>query len=230
LEVELLEIELRGDPQSLEVLARLPLPDILTIEQSHDGWKLRVKDEDIPEYTSTTPSAERHLEFLNSSGRLKDPLYQPVRGGTVRYGSRVTLAWFNARAFPRDRGFVDDNSLPAPPVTRELLAVGLQHSIIRDVFHFYGAHQLDRSALWKIFELVRREVGGPEALARKGWLTREAIISLRESINNPSFAGELARHPKQRDPEAGAHPLGDEDMHELMRRLLLHWLKSKAEG
>lgn len=225
----ILEVDLRGEPESLAALTALPLPGDLLLEPSEDGLKLTVKVRPIPDHVSPVSFAERYAETLNAAGLLSHPAtYRPVKVGTVRYGARLTYAWFDVTVFTREREFVELTSIPPPPITRDLISACLAEGAAREVLHFYCASRFDRYACWKVFELVRRDVGGTTALLKKGWLSQEAIASLRESINNSAFAGDFARHASIAEPQHGARSLSTSDVEEFLRRLVLHWLKSRT--
>jgi hypothetical protein len=85
--------------------------------------------------------------------------------------------------------------------------------------------ELDWFALYKLYEIVRDNVGGGSVLLAKNWAARADIDAFTTSANHPGVSGDAARHarmpgtPRRRTmalPEA----------QDVIRRLLSGWLDS----
>lgn len=224
----ILEVELLGQPASFEVLGRLPMPNGLHLEGTEASWALKESDVEPREHADVTNRTLRLIEWLNAFGAIVEPSYQPVREGAVRCGSYVIHASFGGIAFIRDREFVDANTQAPPALTEGLLAIGLQDLAVRDALHFYATSPRDGYALYKVLEVIRKDVGGKKRLGEKGWITPAALESLRESLDSRAFAGDLARHGRRWTPPPETRPISLPDVEECIRRLLLHWLAEKA--
>jgi hypothetical protein len=52
--------------------------------------------------------------------------------------------------------------------------------------------------LYKVFEIVRENVGGQKALEKRGWVTRNEIDVFKASANRKEVSGDEARHARWR--------------------------------
>ena len=97
---------------------------------------------------------------------------------------------------------------------------------VKLALRFFGPAPTSEN-LWKVYEVIRDDVGDKANIIGKGWATDDQIDSFR-SVHYPSALGEKARHgieptrrPAPRDPMSLA------EAREFIRRLLVHWLSSK---
>jgi hypothetical protein len=79
----------------------------------------------------------------------------------------------------------------------------------------------------KILELVAADLGGENELRRKGWVNSAELASLQRTANSYHAVGLDARHARL-DREAPTTPMTLDDAEDVVRRVLIAWLGTKA--
>jgi hypothetical protein len=234
-----LEIELLGETTSFEVLRRLPMPDGICLERPESGWTLKESGFEAKSHEDVFNRALWLVEWLNAFGGIAEPSYRPISFASVHCGPHGTLASFGATVSVRDRDFLASNVSPPPPLTKEILAHGLKDADAREALRFYAASR-DAFSLYKVLEIVSESLLPPRkpreggrifrALKKTDWIEPLGLASLLETLNNPTFAGEHARHGLPEPPrDPAARPLSLPDAEECVRGILLRWLAQGAD-
>ena len=81
--------------------------------------------------------------------------------------------------------------------------------------------------LYRIYEVVAREVGGDDAVVTNGWGTRAALRQFKHTANSPGAIGHEARHgvdTGQPPPNAMSLPYAKN----LVSSIVQKWLRTKV--
>lgn len=116
--------------------------------------------------------------------------------------------------------------LPPPPGP-EYFAKIASNPAIGEALHILGKPDaaLDWYDLYKLYEIVRDDVGGESDLKAKGWAPWSEIKTFTESANRREISGDDARHARLSGAPSGrSMTIGDG--RELVRRLIASWLGS----
>jgi hypothetical protein len=96
--------------------------------------------------------------------------------------------------------------------------------------HFGGGEIDDWFRLWKVYEIIRYNVGGEKKLvAAFSWVTQDRVASFTMSANDERVSGEEARHARGRSPK-GAQPMSLGDAVEFVRHLLVDGAARRRGG
>ena len=79
--------------------------------------------------------------------------------------------------------------------------------------------------LYKIYEIVRDNVGGEQGLIAKNWVPEAEIKAFRASANLPALSGVEARHAR-RPPGTPKHTMTLHQARNMISGLVVAWLKS----
>jgi len=86
---------------------------------------------------------------------------------------------------------------PRPPGPREYVQLSGTDLAAADVLRIISKGDLDWYDLYKIFEIVREDIGGERVMTAKGWAVASDLSAFRVSANHPGVSGQSARHARQ---------------------------------
>ncbi|MCQ9179833.1 hypothetical protein KMT30_12520 [Streptomyces sp. IBSBF 2953] len=76
--------------------------------------------------------------------------------------------------------------------------------------------------LYKLYEIVRHNVGGEQALENKRWVDKKDLSSFRISANHQSLSGEDARHARM-NTAPPSYSIGLDEGRALISRIMVAW-------
>ena len=146
--------------------------------------------------------AATRLALCNGIARLLVSGFQPVQlSGPYSVEGKGNFAVLNtavesATAFAI--GVVSDNGVPLeppPPPAPKLISVAGRSPAADEAYRLMGStKELNWSTLYKVFEIVKKEVGTERKLIRKNWTSKSEISAFTGSANSARVSGDEARH------------------------------------
>lgn len=134
--------------------------------------------------------------------------------GRSRLSGSVTITGGTARPKP-------------PPPGPSYVRLAEKHTDVADVFRLLssGGQEIGWVDLYKIFEIVRANVGGNQHLLEKGWVPKSEIKAFTGSANHPGASGDLARHARNSsDPPQSVMAL--QEARVMIRTLVSRWIST----
>jgi hypothetical protein len=85
----------------------------------------------------------------------------------------------------------------------------------------------DWYSLYKIYEIIREDLGGESNLLQKGWVTRKMLSRFRHTANSEAVLGEHARHTgyKHKPPK---DPMSKPEALNIINTIVKEWLSLKS--
>jgi hypothetical protein len=114
---------------------------------------------------------------------------------------------------------------PPPSPAPDYLELAQTNPDVRDALSLLGkpVEGLDWFDLWKVWEVIRDNVGGFKAVVAKNWVPADDLAAFIPSSNHQDASGEAARHARDNRP-APTKVLSIHQGRELMRQLAVAWL------
>jgi hypothetical protein len=121
----------------------------------------------------------------------------------------------------------DDTSASAiePPV-KEWALLALGDPEVQKVMRINALGPLDWVNLYRILEIISKDVGGLKVIADRKWMSRRSITLFKHTADSSEVLGLEARHGVQ-NHESPSKPMTITDARKLLRILTWHWLQSK---
>jgi len=179
--------------------------------------------------------AEGLLLRMNGAARAMDLTFRPVSldgyfknaiglhaivvGGTVTARGKAYAAVVTG---------VTTAPLPAPAASA-WTTLAKASTNVDDALRLLSAAELDWVTLYKLFEIVKHDVGGANAIAHAGWATNAQLSAFTASANRPDVSGDGARHARL----PGGPPkkvLALADARQLVQHLVKSWLDAMTRG
>ena len=236
-------VKLAGDTSDLGALGQSLAGSDINI--SHDGQDyFLTSDRFAPgdESADVRQKAEDIIAVLNGASRLALDATQPIRLGAVyrrREDGRRDIFLFPEPLLIRFRAVSPtvkvshpDGTLeefhPADPV-KQWATLALSNDAVADVFRILAAGTLDWVSLYRIFEIIREDVGDLDSIASKGWPTLASMKLFKHTANSPAAVGRDARHGAQ-TTQPPTKPMTISKARALINSIIHAWLRAKTAG
>jgi len=232
------EADLIGDTFDLTELVQATKGKDPSVIKTANGFGLRYSEFDsLASYKEVQESAAGMVKLLSGMCKVLISTRIPLGiSGITRYMPDGTRHCFNTVEERLSvRGTMSmtvtggDGTVAeihqADPVIRWLL-LARRYEPVAKAFRLFGDPQLGWVTLYKIYELIESDVGGPKAITKAGWTSQSTISRFKHSANSPSVGGDDARH----GTETTTPPSKPMDLAEarVMIKMMMHnWLRNK---
>ena len=139
--------------------------------------------------------------------------------GSIRVRSRVgrahlTITNTNGNVVEPDQ----------PDVATTLMDAARAHRAVADALHFY--RKSDWGSLYKVFEIIRDDIGGERRLIQRGWINQEDLSRFTQTAQCREAIGDETRHAiKKFTPPS--RPMGLSEARGVIKSILERWLQTK---
>ena len=99
---------------------------------------------------------------------------------------------------------------------------------VAKVFRLLARHPTSWSDLYKIYELIKEDLGSDSDLIATGWTTKARLDLFRRTANHPDAAGDDARHGTS-NAATPSEPMTLSEGSSYIRSILHPWLASKPK-
>jgi len=189
--------------------------------------------DDLDAAADVKARAEILLVRVNGIGRVLDPSYRPVeltgRFITPDGGSAVVLAVVAAEARIRAQsvGLVVNGEPVSPPPPRGPKYVALARNdtnVAEALAHI--ASGLDLVSLYKVYEVIRDDLGDLRAILDAGLASRNEISRFTAGANRPEASGPAARHARF-SGDGPRNPMDQSEARRFTLDLVRRWMDTK---
>jgi hypothetical protein len=125
----------------------------------------------------------------------------------------------------------DGTKTTKPRVTESIsrsLQLAREDRNVRDALYFLRGRDPSWSDLYKVFEIVRADVGRKERIVANGWATDRELNRLTGTANHQKLAGVHARHARMSEAPM-PDPMSLEEGQDLARRFVRAWIEAKSD-
>jgi hypothetical protein len=237
-------VELIGSEHDLDRIASLSQPPTWIVRRQDDRYVLQAEDfgwysdpEEVRDY-----ARDQLLPIINGIARLAFGPMMSCRIGIgpgtdfkgeqgQRTGSRfveqsAVISATEVATVTVINGPGPANRTPPPPSMAEIATALRYDSRVQDALHFFAYDDDWAVNLYKVYEIVRANVGGKDKdLINRHWVTADEVDNFR-SVHDPSVIGRQARHGVH-TRQSPSDPMGEDEARMFIQRLLDEWLMEK---
>lgn len=228
-------VYVQGRDRDLAMLTEMLPDDELAFEVHHDGnHVLRSTEFDgMAEATDVRAAAAKLLDTAAGVASIRNPGFQPVTlTGQVRDSAGknthvVLVDPVTTVSIASPVVVVTDgsNTPPPPPSEADFAALALRDSNVSEALRHLRT-DADWHALYKVYEVVRDDLGGTKRLMSLRPSDPMALDTFTESANRSEISGDAARHAR-----LGGQPSGRStdlvSARHLIRSLVEAWMVDK---
>lgn len=235
-------VRLKGEEFDLQKLPTLlTSPEVTVIEEDGNYY---LKSEDFNSMTDAShvlAASKPMLEAINGALQLYLGDFQIVKAdgivvgigedgkphnyvvlsGSITCRGRVSASV----TLVKPNGTVDSSQRSSK--VESWIAVARQNKNVADAFRLFCAPTWFN--LYKIYEIIRADVGGKKKIIQKGWVTAPDIKRFTNTAQSPDVLGDDARHATQKDLPP-KKPMSLSEAKSLIRILLKNWLQSGVKS
>ncbi|MBB5853960.1 hypothetical protein ACFQ05_11685 [Amycolatopsis umgeniensis] len=179
-------------------------------------------------------AAKSELNLINGITRLLASEFQPVDlTGRFEHDGKQHAIVFAQAALGSLGGLTAtavatgaNTGTPRPSPASSLLAAARKHPDATEVLALLSERTvtLNWFRLYKVFEIIRENVGGKNKLVEKNWKSRQEISAFTVSANSPHVSGGAARHARM-PPGSPQQTMTIHEGRAMIADLLVSWLK-----
>lgn len=232
-----LKVWLDGDRLDLQRLAALFSEGDVRVVRNNDEdgryYLTAVGLDQAHEEDRVHPKVQLLLGWINGAAKVETPGF-----GNVTYARRYTTAngdqvvepagavvrlrlGVTATAVVRGPDGEVKPSQPPPAATRVALAAS-NDQVAKVLTLTAGDRNWD--GLWKVYETIRKDAGGTNALVNQlQWITEGDKEAFRESANNPDVSGDDARHAIPTSPIPSSRTMTIDEGRAFINDLIAKW-------
>jgi hypothetical protein len=227
-------VQLAGDDVYLEELSRSLKNPELSIIKENEAYTLKSVDFSRQSTEDEVrKKASEILSLINGCSMIVLGARRPIeiarvvrvnddgtRASFVHISARLTLVGeAKVRILNRD-GTVTEVR-PADVIPSMLKAAQSSDSVAK-VLRLLGTGTHDWGHLYKIYELVKNDVGGRSKIVQNGWATEIAIKRFTQTANSPAVIGDSARHAVE-PTKPPKNPMSFEEARSLIEGMIHGW-------
>jgi len=214
-------IRLKGGKSSLENLSKLGLPVGWSVTEDDGNYYLRSANfNSLANAGDVRVHANGFLEAIRAALGFKLGYPQAIEVdaviGVEENGTREHSAQLTANAVIA--GTLDDS-------IESLIPLAIQDKNVRDALRFFPEQNWVN--LYKIYEIVRDDVGGDDKVVKNGWATKNEIKRFTQTAQSRDALGDAARHASAKF-KSPSKPMSLSEAMSLIKIVLENWLCSKG--
>jgi hypothetical protein len=172
------------------------------------------------------------VELMNGAMQLHFGDWQPVEIAALTCaeedGTRRHFVYLSGKMTERSRVSArltvgSQNTIelaPQPTEAEKSVAIAARDPAVAEVVRILGSQENDWSNLYKVFELVRRDVGGEPTILRNGWLAHSKVRLFRQTAQTERHASGVVQPPRKR--------MSLSEGNAFIRELVQKWVGSKG--
>jgi len=236
--VSVWKVRLSGDKSVLKELVKSFNSPELSIIQENDRFLLISSDfNQLRNAEEVKKKADKLLSLINGAFRLTIGMMENISIDAVietnECGRSMTYVNFSDTIVPsastnevirRIDGSIEEfHQADIIPI---LVRLANNDESVDKVLILYEKGE-DYDNLYRIFEVVRKDVGGDENIIRNRWATSKQIKRFTRTANSAEILGVHARHGVQ-NTEPPKNPLQLSEAQSFIKSLVRNWLKSKG--
>jgi len=152
------------------------------------------------------------------TGRMLDP--------SGRRHAVVELGPAGRRARVFGGTLVRKGASPPPPPGPRVMAAATTDAAVADLLELMSCDRLDWSDLYKVYEIVKHELGRNGILA---WATNDELRRFTATANHPEVSGPTGRHARTRNAPP-SQPMELSEATKLLRRVASQFVIQRIDG
>jgi len=236
------QVQITGHPYDLEDVYK---------NQSSASWSV-VKDKDHffmesvlfndqEEADKIQEIASKIITLINGSAKLRIYGFRPIETGNVSYiddrGNRHNFVLLQGNISARSRakatlvvtkpeGSELEEEIEQPDCIKPTFALAESDPNVADALRRYASNELNWVGLYKIYEIIRDDVGGSKALFDKGFALKKDLRNFSHTAQHPGAIGDAARHARV-DAEVPENPMSLAEANLLISTMMTKWIDLK---
>jgi hypothetical protein len=188
-------------------------------------------------FNEVCDKADPLLDLMNGAMKADDFTFRPASLSNVGWDetgaqharAMAGTATQRVRARIVAAGTVDGAVRPPPPdPARQIFDLRSTDQNVQDALRLMGKKDLDWITLFKILEIIEKDVGGEKVIAEYGWASRSRLGVFTASSNHQGASGDDARHARMSGTPKEAMTLAEGRA--FIQAILLPWLHWQIAG
>lgn len=220
-------VELEGDKLDIEELQSGLSSGNWTITK--EGCKYYLNSDILDELSTNRQIADKAAEFIDiingaanilyiDHGKVKIGNHKIVKDNKTNYVLMTETGYCKLKSQPRKTFLVEDKEISKPTIETWLVKSQTNRDIL-DILHFFN--EITWWNLYKIYEIIRDDVGGQKGLTKIG--NKTELNHFTQAAQSRELLGDKARHASKKY-KPPTNKLTIDHATDIIVRLFKNWL------
>jgi hypothetical protein len=207
-------------------------PKVVKIEGIY--YLRSVTFEGINDVSELHERAKELLRGVNLGLKMQDTAHRDLRIRCISFledGERKRLGYLEGASSLRIRSsarFDVVGQKPRPSNAQRFLKLASIRSSAAEVLRYWSIEPRDGAWLYKVYEVIKDDMGGCGDIAAAGLKPLDDIKSFTGSVNRPDVLGDFARHARMPGPPP-QHTMDEAEATSFVQTLAINWLLYRYE-
>ena len=233
-------VYIAGDDFNLQELSKLlTSPKLCLIKEENEYYLKATSFNQLDNSGEVRNKVEDILSLINGAARLALGTRKPLTTGVIKKikddGAREGFCHVTDQITFRDAYNI--TTVSNDGIVQEFhqssqisnwVKVAQSNENVAKVLRLLGNFDYDWVNLYRILEVVMKDVGGTSNIIKRGWATDKSITRFKRTAQSPEVIGDLARHGIQKD-EPPEDSMTVSEAKSFIETILHKWLRSKIE-
>ena len=217
-------------------------PDWIILKEEGDYFLKSSAFDNLNDAEKVREVATGILDKLNGLAKLRFGSFQPLKIGAVSYiddsGKRHQFVSFPSATLTmrsklrvtatvvKPDGTVDASNKKQPSIIELGYSIAQKDANAAEALRIFGVFDTNWFNLYKVFEIIRDDVGGHAQLIRAGWVSEKNISRFTGTAQSSDILGDDARHARYRGGPP-SDPMSLSEAKSFIKTILEQWIRSK---
>jgi len=229
------EVQIKGNSTDLQELSKSVVgPDLEIINKNEKYYLKSIRFESLSTPDEVRNDVEELLALINGAAWLAIDARTPLHAVSIArvredggrdfcrdYENTLELRDTFSTTHTRSDGTVESR-YPADQVPG-WIRIAQQNPDVAKAFRLLGAGNLNWVNLYRLYEIIKKDIGGIEEIVNRGWATKKSLKRFKHTANSPDAIGDDARHGKQ-PTKPPKNPMALGEARSLLKLILHNWL------
>ncbi len=236
------QVQITGHPYDLEDVYENQSSESWSVVKDNDHFFMEyVLFNDIEEADKVREIALKIITLINGSAKLRISGFRPIETGNVSYiddrGNRHNFVLLQGSISARSRlkataivtkpnGSEVEEEIEQSDQIRHTFALAESDPNVFDALRLYASNELNWVDLYKIYEIIKDDVGGLKALFNKRFVLKKDLRNFSHTAQHPGAIGDAARHARVA-AEIPENPMSLSEANLLISTMMTKWIDLK---
>ena len=232
-------VGLKGEKFDLEDLpALLHSPEFAIVEENGFYYLQSSEFESLTSADEVREQGTALIEILNGVASLRRDNFRDVSEGNITRveddGRRHHYVYVEGTIIMRAKVSADaiviapngtEKKVAQPTNIKTWIDIAKECKPVADALRFFRDGTWGN--LYKVFEIIRDDVGGEHAIIEKGWVSKRKLSRFTQTAQSSTALGDHARHASEKY-KAPVQPMSLSDAKSVLRGILINWMQTKT--
>jgi hypothetical protein len=171
-------------------------------------------------FTNFQPLKIDAVSYIDDSGKKHQ--FVLIHSATLTMRSRLSAT----ATVVKSDDTIDASDKRQPSIVELGYSIAKKDANVAEALRIFGSLETNWFNLYKVFEIIRDDVGGHDQLIRTGWTSKKKIRRFTGTAQSSEILGDEARHVRYKGGPP-SDPMSLSEAKSFVKAMLEQWIRSK---